>query len=699
MGVAIAVIDTGIDADSPEFAGRISSASQDVAGSRGYDDADGHGTQVALVAAGGRNNSGIMGIAFDATVVALRADEPGSCDTPDSDCQFNDSAVARGIDAAIGAGAKVINLSLGGEAPTQEVVDAVARAGAAGLVIVVAAGNNGDGSAANIDPANPDPFGSGILGGAPENVIIVGSVDENNVISDFSNRAGTGAGSYLTARGEDVCCQYRDGEIYVATTGGVQYLYVMNGTSFSAPQVSGAVALLAQAFPNLTGAEIVDIILGSARDLGVAGTDAIYGHGMLDIKRAFAPQGTTTLAGTSTPVALGEGTGVLSPAMGDAARRAMLGTVVLDGYDRAYGYDMAANLGSARLEPRLYGTVGGRTTGLAMEQGATSLAFTIAPGTVDAGGPVPLRLDMVDVERSRLLAVRIGARIAPDTQFAFALREGASGLEASMADQARPAFLVAGEAVGELGFMARRDGALAIRQGFTGLGGEIGLTGAAEMGEAWSDAFEDGVRGQERHGSFARYGATLDWQRSALALSLGLSWLNEAETILGARFGQSLGTGGADTLFVDAATKWQPAVGWTFSADYRRGFTRPEASGMIAGDTAFQTSAWSFDVERGSVFARGDGLGFRVSQPLRVESGAIGLNLPVGYSYATGQTTFDRRDIALTPSGREVASELRWYGPMLGGSLTASLFYRVDPGHIAGLPDDKGAALRWSTSF
>ena len=120
---------------------------------------------------------------------------------------------------------------------------------------------------------------------------------------------------------------------------------------------------------------------------------------------------------------------------------------------------------------------------------------------------------------------------------------------------------------------------------------------------------------------------------------------------------------------------------------------------MIAGDTGFQTSAWSIDVERGSVIASGDGLGFRVSQPLRVESGAIGLNLPVGYSYATGRTTFERRDIALTPSGREVASELRWYGPLLGGSLIASLFYRVDPGHIAGLPDDKGAALRWSTKF
>src|SRR5437763_3667558 len=83
---------------------------------------------------------------------------------------------------------------------------------------------------------------------------------------------------------------------------GAQFLW--SGTSFSAPTISGAVALMAQAFPNLTGKQIVDILFSSADDLGAAGVDSIYGHGALDIARAFQPQGQTSLAASPTPVSL-----------------------------------------------------------------------------------------------------------------------------------------------------------------------------------------------------------------------------------------------------------------------------------------------------------------------------------------------------------------------------------------------------------
>ena len=74
----------------------------------------------------------------------------------------------------------------------------------------------------------------------------------------------------------------------------------------AAPQVAGAVALLAQAFHNLSGAQIVNLLLSSARDAGDAGTDPVYGRGILDIGRAFAPQGSTALAGTSVAVPLAD---------------------------------------------------------------------------------------------------------------------------------------------------------------------------------------------------------------------------------------------------------------------------------------------------------------------------------------------------------------------------------------------------------
>ena len=97
QGVTIAIVDTGVDADSPEFAGRISPLSKDILGAgRDISGSDDHGTHVALVAAAARNGTGILGIAYDATILALRSDEIGSCavDSPqdvDPDCSFSDS--------------------------------------------------------------------------------------------------------------------------------------------------------------------------------------------------------------------------------------------------------------------------------------------------------------------------------------------------------------------------------------------------------------------------------------------------------------------------------------------------------------------------------------------------------------------------------------------------------------------------------
>ena len=82
------------------------------------------------------------------------------------------------------------------------------------------------------------------------------------------------------ALGVDVDMTGRDGSV-------VTY----SGTSFSTPAISGAAALIAQAKPNLTGAQIVSLLLNNAYDAGPPGRDEMYGNGMLDIGRAFAALG------------------------------------------------------------------------------------------------------------------------------------------------------------------------------------------------------------------------------------------------------------------------------------------------------------------------------------------------------------------------------------------------------------------------
>jgi subtilisin family serine protease len=697
-GAKIAIVDTGIDTDNPEFAGRIDPASRDVAGNGTVEAVDDHGTQVALIAAAARDNTGIVGIAYGATIAAFRADEPGSCASADG-CVFDDRDIAAGIDRAVTAGATVINLSLGGDAPSATLLDSVRRATAAGVVIVVSAGNEGDGSNPDIDPDQPNPFAVGVRNAGGGNVIIAGSVNDAGQFSAFSNKAGAQAQYFLSALGERVCCVYKDGALFTETTPSGTFVTLVSGTSFSAPQISGAVALLKQAFPNLTGAQMVELLLSSARDAGVAGTDATYGRGILDIARAFAPSGTTTLAGGTAVVALGDDTAVASSPMGDAFAQVPLRTIVLDNYRRAYGYDVGRGLRRASVQPRLLGAIDAGARQVGGGSSALSLAFTLADGSRGQSGWIaPLQLSREDAQVARVLAARVALKIAPDQQIGFAFKERADGLVAQLQGQERPAFLIVSDARGDSGFAEGGDMAVAYRRQL----GRWGLTASNEQGRAWLGAmrYEDRQleRAREARG-LTTFSLAADRKFGDLETAAGLTWLGEERTVLGAYFADAFGGGGANTLFLDASAGWRMGDGWRLGGAFRQGWTHADRSQVIGAGSQFVSRGWSADLSKQGVLGRFDSLGFRVSQPLRVESGGLNLTLPVGYDYATLTPIYGTQSLALTPQGREIDGELAWRGMLFGGDASASLFYRTDPGHIASLPNDKGVAVKWAKRF
>ena len=708
-GQTIAIVDTGIDASSPEFAGRILADSRDVTtGGRSIQAEDDHGTNVALVAAAARNGTGVLGIAFDAPLLVLRADQPGSCmntgpSTSEASCTFLDPSIARGVDAAVAAGARVINLSLGGnDGIGSSLRDAVIRASTAGVVVVVAAGNGGDGGEPGADPNQPTAFAAQLRAAGANNVIIVGSVDAANQISAFSQRAGKESAWFLTARGERVCCVYENGQIFVGQDAGGSYNLLFSGTSFAAPQVAGAVALLAQAFPNLTGQQIVRLLLDSARDAGAPGTDAVYGTGVLDIAAAMSPRGTLTLAGGTAAIGVGMDTGIGSPAMGDAlAASGPVQGVALDSYARAYKVDLASGLHGAALQPRLAAALVNGSRVASGQAGGTSLAFTIAdePGNPIGAWARQMQLTGEQAAGARVLAARIAARVSPGTVIAFAVREGAGGLSAQLQGARQPAFLIAHEAPGDSGFVRASNTAFAVRHQF----GAIGVTASADNGEVWRG---DSLRGERALPGAPRdrlptrsFSLAADRNIDAVDAVVGATWLTEAASILGAAFAPVFGTGGADTLFLDVSAGWDVADGWRMDAAWRQGFTRARAGGLVAPGYAIASNAWNLDLSREGMFKSGDSFGFRLSQPLRVTGGGIGLTLPVAYDYATLLPTYGTRFISLAPSGREIDGELAWRGPLWGGDASASLYYRTDPGHYASLPDDKGMALRWQRAF
>lgn len=697
QNILAGVIDDGIDQDSPEFAGRISSQSADLAGSRGINGEGTHGTNVAQVLLGGKNDVGTFGIAFNANLLVLRADRPGSCATEDptndeSGCRFPETAIAAGLDRAVSAGARVVNISLGGEDPPGATLRAaVSRATAAGIVVIVSAGNEGDTTANGNDPNNPDRFAQGLRDAGGGLVVIAGSVNENGAISGFSNRAGGYAASYLTALGEGVCCAYENGAL--KTEG--NFVFILNGTSFAAPQVAGAVALIAQAFPNLTSQQIVALLYQSARDAGVAGDDAVYGQGILDIARAFQPMGATSLAGTSTAVRLGAPLGLLGGPMGDAGGIGTTG-LVTDGFGRAFNVDFGGSLASRRPDFKLSGAIGGLIRQQSAANASLALSLVTAPGT---GGTDALAgLSFHDAQRARALAASVMTRLDARTRLGFAAGRGTGGLLAGERGDSGHAMLIGDAANEGLGFVASPGiGAIIRHNIFYNQYVNIILENGWVSGSRWQDdpllRYRPG-----RDSRYRRVGAAWDGRFGPVRAALGASWLRESDSLLGAHLGPMFGAGGATSLVGDANVIVDMRDDWQIAASWRQMWTRPDSRGLIAGGT-LRSTAFSFDVARANLVQAGDRAALRFAQPLRVARGGIDLILPVAHDYATGRTDFGRRTYNLAPTGRELVVEASYALSLFGGDLVANTWWRRDPGHIAAMPDDRGAALRFTLGF
>jgi hypothetical protein len=677
--VKIGIVDSGINPNLAEFAGRIDPASGDAAGNRGISDEGGHGTAVSAVAAAARNNANTMGVAFEATIVNQRADDPGSCASKDG-CSFYDDAIAAGIDAARLAGVRVINMSLGGSAPGAGLLSAMQRAVNAGVILVISAGNDGK------DPkgVNPDPFALTPAQQFPGMVIIAGSVGVPNgtggvnssVISDFSNRAGTGAQWYLTAVG------YQD---QAPDETGKQWLW--SGTSFSAPTITGAVALMADAFPNLTGKQIADILFTSADDLGASGVDTVYGHGRLNIQRAFQPIGNTSLADSQAPVSTMMN-GDMPAAAGDAGATQSLGAIILDGYDRAFALNLARTLRTADLDRPLSRSLQNNLKVAGGQAGPVSIAMTVRERSDLAQGFAIERTGIgpEDTRKARLVAASAVARVDNKTAVAFGFSEGAKAMERQLSGAGFiGAFVVAKDIAGEPGFTAQRGGSVALRHKFGG----TGVTVSGETGNVWQD-----VRTSATGSPYRWVSVAADRKFGSNWMSLGMSRLEEKQSLLGGRMGGVLGGGGSTSLFLDAEARRDLGNGWGAALTARRGWTD-----FAAGK--FATGAYGFDLSKTGVLGKGDRLGLRIAQPLRVESGGFATWLPTAYDYGTRTATSSLSEMSLRPSGREVDAELSYGSALLKGNawLGGNLFYRRQPGHIAAADADVGAAIRFTLGF
>lgn len=654
-GITIAVIDSGIDDSWVELRGSLHPDSTSIWEEQGGtlgDYGSSHGTAIAAVIAAARNNIGTHGVAPDTTLLDIRVDRGvQNTELGGNFPLYTETDLALSIDYAVNHGAQIISLSLARPPSAYEhggalIYDALLRAVEAGVLITIGTANySGDvpiedrtvGDWLPVSFAN-DPAMRG-------QIVVVPALNANSELASFSARAGILADFAISAAGEN---------IFVALDGNTSTH--VNGVSFSGPQIAGSLALLMSAFPNLSGAEALQILYDTARDLGETGVDDIYGHGVPDMAEAFAPQGQTRMASASAEWVT-DLTALAAPAsgaFGDWAWNTGLfdDAVLRDDYGRVYS--VAALLDQRRPESILTGQ---------FEAAAEAGLSTVRTTAVGASGALTLRQPPARVDIFPQLDDELQRR-----QPALTLSYRSGNME-----------IAAGHGFAAPGVLPGAGAPVLAPSLEAGSGFALGLQ------DSWSTVrWEDGAFGfvvrSTGNGERGARSAAMTYALGEQTLALELGSASETGSAWGGSLARRFGADDtAETQFQALAWSGQLPASWRGSARIELARSEPALpDGLTVTQTPLAT-AWSLGAER-PLF---DGtLGLTLNQPLRAERGRVAGELAVGVD-EDWDLVYDRREGSLTPSGREVAGELSYRWSLAGATLAMAARYALQPNHVA----------------
>lgn len=680
-----------------------------------------HGHEAASIAAAKKNDYGMQGVAFDAEVLAVdffsgvyvqEFDQGGVHYYYSDPYSYLYDNGARVISKSIGYDEEDFiavppgGVGGGGEhyitAPTEVFIEL-------GGLMVAAAGNDGD----------PEPMVSNmeaLQAAVNANwydttgfMIIAGALHPDGDISSFSDRAGSagalrpaelGGGAYsvdpsqyyLLAPGENLA---------VSSPDEVDGVIGRNGTSYAAPHISGAAALLFGMWPQLTAREVGAILLNSATDMGAVGVDEIYGHGLLNVDAATQPLGTVSIVigGTSVAVSIGSSMISLGTAFGDASLTGLSEVMILDSYNRDFYVDishqvMAAparlNLGD-RLEMEIRSDGGMWQLGRGLEMGFTSRRSAVSD-TVKLALSYDQQTTMENQVQSwhlrgssgdkRSWAVGSGAALS-DVMTSFASGKG----------PARQFYLTGHQAFGPStsnSYYVASDMAIAK---------DLHLSFGFKSGS---------LKGYDNH-PLALYRDDLPaWEMETRlsknfeqgSLSFALGALVEKNAILGSRSGGGLKLASdTRTLKADIFANYDltPSISLAAQGHIGRSEVKAAKTSLFAGVNDFISSSWSVKISGSDIFAIGDAFGFKLSQPLRVENAHATMQTAY-FDYSTKAPVSVNHEVSFSPTSREVAAEIGYKKSFAGWIVEANVAQRFNAGHSKGLYDTVGL-LRIARNF
>ncbi|HLW28300.1 MAG TPA: S8 family peptidase [Kiloniellales bacterium] len=669
-GVKVAIIDTGIDLEHPEFTGQLLDPYDAVLDSSELPGLGIHGTTVAGLIGAAKDDVGMHGVAYESIMIPISMVKDGYMDFgPDG------LYLARAVNHAIEGGASVINNSYGGYFGSledilndylmvaesfQDIIDNE-------IIFVAFFGNLEE--AAPFWPAVAPEHNEDWKG----NWIAVGALDKDGQAARYSNICGAAADWCLFAPGDET--------LTTAWPGGYAYT---SGTSMAAPMVSGGVALLRQAFPYLKASEITSILFETADDMG---NKEKYGHGRMNLERAFAPIGQLSIpVGKSVNdknLSLNGSSLVVSAAFGDGIAEALRGhsLIGLDGYKRSFEIDMGNFVKKTRQDSRkdalhrlkLFGGIEERSV-----RTVTTGPFSIT--TAD-------RLEITDPSMgstaySRMTFAFVGAgytaeiSMNPDLGRAFGFRQtgfaSAPLIQGHGFDQPHLTLMETG-----FGSAAGLDLDATSTLRIAVYSGNVEARQATLLNDV-----------PTMHGAVAE----LERRSTSFIVRGSVGVISEEGSLLGSlsrgAFGEDLRT---TTFFANLGTTIDvtPRTKLTLAGALGQSAFK-QNSGLMRRGEKLVTSAFGVGLSRREFLQEDDIFSLAAGQPMRVESGKVTLSLPVSRDM-NGGIHYRKVGLNPQPSGRELNLQATYgFEVMEGVSTSIGAMQRFNANHVAGQSETLG---------
>ena len=712
QGITVAVLDDGIDFGHPDLAPGLHDSELAFTGAQLPQD---HGTPVAGVIAARRDGSGVHGVAYAANLQSIATcKSSGGCtgdvaDISSANETASDIASAAGLTRTYGninsnpdASSHIMNMSFSytNIRNIPQITGAMRDAAAAGRIMVASLGNCGSGGAACFGNGGYDnglgpsgaPASNVMDSGIRGNAIAVGSLNSRGTWrAAHSNTCGSVAQYCLFAPGESVNTTRNGGG-----TGRV------NGTSFAAPHVAGAAAVVWAAFPNKRGDQIVQRLLTTATSLDGLAVSTTFGRGALDLGAAVSPVGFLSLStadGSMVPVA--DSNVALPPGFSaPALSKALADAIVYDEQMFPFLHDLASTFQTSdtRTEGMLRDFLSSLGASTAIPLGGTEAGLEFVHD--DELSHVQWDAINGDKQEEELEVYRLGLTLAPGMTVAVGQGFGSLGSSNDfIAERTRRNIIVDEFSVSPFAAFVGRGPALNVDW---------------ELDDDTTIDFV-GKEGQGYRGSTSAQLASLGLTREIggnMTLGTRYGRLRERGSLMGIQAEGAFGSIKRGTTdFLDVSAEGRLSNDLTLFGSMSYGVTsagaRGEESSLISGWGDARGGSFVIGTEFEGLWHDSDRLTVSASSPFRADRATMRIDVP-DHEVADEVVSYTRRTIGLEPSGRE--HRFQWvYERKLdetwldvgrsAASIAFGSYLRFEPDHDETADPEIGAAVRIHASF